>query len=47
MVVASIGPGLIINILGLLDQKLEIISELWNNDIKAEMLYSEKAKPAK
>jgi len=31
----------------MLDQKLKIISELWKNDIKAEMLYQDKVKPAK
>lgn len=32
VVVASIGNGM-------LDHKLKLISELWKNDIKAEMLY--------
>lgn len=40
VVVASIGGGM-------LEHKLGIIGELWKNDIKAEMLYQEKPKPAK
>lgn len=31
----------------MLEHKLAILNELWKNDIGAEIVYSEKAKPAK
>ncbi len=40
VLVATIGSGM-------QSHKLELISELWNNNIKAEIVYNENPKPQK